>query len=172
MIAASEAIVVSGKWEVHNLTLTREKIDWLWHTTSKHQTLFSDLTRGDFDNFFSALTQPNTMWFEVREEEEIVGIIWITDLELVVDVNAHMMFFDKKPAEKAQICRELIKWAFENLAIHRVTVPVPEIYHATYRLVEKLGFKYEGTKREAVLIGRKWYGIKHYGMTREEALGL
>lgn len=151
------------------MVLTWSKVETLWETMGKYKTLFSDLTRNDFANFFRAITQPNTLWFEVwQNEKELVGVIWLSNIEMTVDGVAHMVFFDRQPSEKKPVCRELIKWVFKNYPLHRVTVTPPELYHATHRLLEALGFTREGTKREAVLIGGRWNDVRIYGLTRAE----
>lgn len=155
------------RWVVRELVLTWPKVTQLWNDMQAYKTLFSDLTRGDFNNFLRLVTQPNTVWFEVMEGEKTIGVLWLSDLELMIDANAHMVFFDRKPQEKVGVCKELIRWAFSNIPLQRISVELPIIYYATIRLVEKLGFKYEGTRRRSVLIGG-WKDVKMFGILREE----
>lgn len=171
----SEPILQVGPWNVREMVLSWEKVESLWLMMQKHKTLFSDLTRNDFSNFFKAVTQPKTLWFEIWQaalpapgDEVLVGMVWLSEIEMTVDGTAHMVFFDRQPAEKKMVCRELIKWVFRQYPLHRVTVTPPEMYHATHRLLEALGFTKEGVKREAVLIGGRWNDIRIYGLTRSE----
>jgi RimJ/RimL family protein N-acetyltransferase len=169
----SEPIIQVGPWFVREMVLTWEKVQQLWKLVQRHRLLFSDLTRNDFGNFFHALTQPKTLWFEVwRGDEELVGLVWLSDLEMTVDGVAHMVFFDRQPAEKKLVCRELIKWVFRQYPLHRVTVTPPELYFATHRLLKALGFKLEGKKREAVMLGGRWTDVRIYGLTRSEVEAL
>lgn len=163
-----EPILMVDKWTVKEMVLTWEKVEALWGVMQRFTTLFSDLTRGDFNNFFKVLTQQQTLWFEIWEDEELVGMLWLTDMALTVDASAHMAFFDRRPAEKEAVVRALIKWVFEHYPFHRLSVSVPRMYHATHRLVERLGFRREGTKREAVLIHGKWDDVKQYGLLRSQ----
>jgi hypothetical protein len=156
------------KWEVREMVLTWEKVDALWQMMARFTTLFSDLTRGDFQNFFKVITSQQSLWFEIWEGEELVGMLWMTDMAQTVDASAHMAFFDRKPAEKEPVVRALIRWVFDKYPLHRITVGVPRMYHATHRLVERLGFRREGTKREAVMIHGKWDDIKLYGLLRSQ----
>lgn len=170
-----EPILTSGQWEVRELTLTVEKVQTLWGLLQQYKTLFSDLTRGDFRNYFAMITQKHTLWFEVAAQSapsDIIGLIWLTDLDSVIDGTAHMVFFDRQPSEKVDVCRALIKWVFERWPLQRVTVMPPEMYYVTHRLLEKIGFKREGLKREAVLINGKWNGVRIYGMVRSEVEAL
>lgn len=164
-----EPILRVGPWEVKEMVLTWEKVEHLWEQMRQYKTLFSDLTRDDFGNFFKALTRPNTLWFEVwAVTGELVGLIWLADIEMTVDGSAHMVFFDRQPAEKQLVCQSLIKWVFKHYPLHRVTVTTPAIYFATQRMLRRMGFRLEGTKREAVMMDGKWVDTQFYGMTRSE----
>jgi hypothetical protein len=160
------------RWTVHDLSLTPEKTAALWKVIRRHRTLFSDLTRDDPDNFVRAVTAPYTMWLEVRERGVIIGIIWFGDLHLVTEMTAHMAFFDRKPLEKLELCKEIIRWAFHTFPIHRLSVTPPENYSATIRLMQKMGLTLEGTKREAVLLYGIWRNQLLFGITRSEAEAL
>ncbi len=160
------------QWEVKDMELNPYKVERLWHTLQRHKTLFSDITSGDASNFILAIMSQNTMWFEVRERGILVGLIWFSDLHQVVDITAHMAFFDRRSFEKLNVCRQVVKWMFANMAIHRITVTPPAIYHATIKLLKRLGFVHEGTKREAVLIGGRWHDQLIFGITRSESEGM
>jgi len=163
-----EPLLVVDRWTIYELELTREKITALWNLLQKYRTLFSDITYQDAGNFVQAVTANDSLWFEVREHDAIVGIIWFGDIHQVVDCTVHVVFFDRKPAEKIEVCRAVMRWMFKNFPIHRITVTPPTIYLATVRLLERLGFTREGTKREAVLMGGQWNDQAIYGITRTE----
>jgi hypothetical protein len=162
------ALVAVDRWEVRNMVLTPEKLRGLWVKFQGYKTLFSDMTRNDPANFIRALIAPNILWYEVWEGEQIVGMIWIADLEQVIDATVHMAFFDRQPAEKVGVCKEFAKYLFATLPVQRLTITPPEIYHATIRLAEKLGFRREGCKRQAVLLGGKYVNQLIFGLTRDD----
>lgn len=164
--------ITVDQWVIQDLTLTPEKAKAIWDILQRHATLFSDLTRGDPRNFLRAVTADHTLWFEVRQHDTLVGIIWFSDLHLLTDVSAHMAFFDRMTFEKLPVCKAIIKWMFQNFPIHRMTVTPPDLYTATIRLLRRLGFTHEGTKREAVLLSGKWRDQMIFGITRTEAEGL
>lgn len=170
---AQDAIVTVDKWEVREMAaLSPEKIDALWGMLQKYRTLFSDLTIDDKANFIQAIIAPHTMWFEVVEHDVIVGIVWFSDMYQVTDCTGHMVFFDRLPAEKLRLCKGLVKWMFVQFPLQRMTVTPPEIYFATIRLLLKIGLKYEGRKRQAVLLGGKWNDQMIYGILRSEVEAL
>lgn len=163
----NEMIVSDGRWTVKSMVLTWPKIDLLWKKVSKINALFSDLTKGDFSNFFNALTSRSTLWFEIwRDDEEIVGMVWMTDTHMLIDGTCHMMFLDSRPAEKKPLVKKLIKWVFANYPFQRITAFVPEQYFGAIRITEGLGFKCEGRKHEAVLIKGRWSNLLMFGITR------
>ena len=168
MITETSYIVQVDKWTIHEMELSKEKVSALWEILQRYKTIFSDITKMDPGNFVQAITSPESMWFEVREHDILIGIIWFGDMHQVVDCTAQMVFFDRRPAEKLEVCRAMMKWMFRSFPIHRITVTPPAIYHAVIRLLEKLGFKREGCKREAVLMGGKWNDQLIYGLTRTE----
>ena len=156
------------RWTVREVELTPEKIQALWEQLKKYKTLFSDLTRNNPENFVKIITDKDTMWFEVIEYDVIVGIIWFGEMWRGVDCVGHMVFFDRSPSEKVDVCKEMVRWMFANFPINRITVMPPIIYHATIRLLEKIGLKREGCLRESVLIGGKWNDQVIYGILRSE----
>lgn len=165
---SNRIVAIYDRWTARDLALSPEKFEAVWELLSRHKTLFSDITRGDEDNFIFTVLQRNSFWFEVVEYDTVVGIIWFGDLHQIVDCSAHMVFFDRRPAEKIHITKKVVQWMFNNTAIHRVSVPIPSIYHSTIRLLGRMGFKHEGTKREALLLGGNWVGQCIYGITRPE----
>lgn len=167
-----EPILRVGPWEVREMVLTWGKVEHLWEMLKQYKTLFSDMTRNDFNNFFKSITRPNTLWFDVWSDDKIVGLVWLSDIEMTVDGSAHMVFFDRRPAEKQLVCQALIKWVFEQYPLHRVTVSTPAIYFATQRMLKRMGFTLEGVKREAVMMDGKWVDMQFYGMTRSEVEGM
>lgn len=156
------------RWAVHEMILTPEKIKWLWDEVQKYPTLFSDLTRGDVEAFTSNVLSGNSFWVEVYDPEKLVGIMYLKDLDMVVDANVHIMFFDRKLREKSALCRHMIRWMFDKFRLHRVSTQMPSIYHATVHLTRLIGFKHEGTTREMLLIGGKWVDVLHFGLLATE----
>lgn len=154
------------------MQLSWEKLATLWLTISKYRTLFSDLTRGDLDNFLRFVTTGHSVWLEVYERDNLMGVICLTNMEQIIDTDAHVIFFDRHVADKTPICKLVVKWVFDNFPIQRISVTIPRFYYATWRLVEAIGFKREGEKRNAALIGGRWANTYIYGITRQEAAGL
>lgn len=164
------AIVTCGEFEVRESIMTPQKMVVLWGMLQRHKTLFSDLTRGDFANWEAFVRDPSTYWLEVYKDGEFVGIVNFAEMYQKVDIIAHMVFFDRMPHEKVDVCRAIIRYMFTNFPVHRITVTPPYMYYALIRLLGKLGFTQEGRKREAMLLGGKWVDQLIFGITRGEVL--
>lgn len=170
-MADKQIVVAVDRWTVYEMDLNLQKVDAIWKQLKKFKTLFSDLTRNNPSSFARAVMSPDMMWFEVRNElGDLVGIIYFDELYRITDCRAHLMFFDRKPAEKCELMRELMKWMFNRFPLHRMTVEPPVIYHAVVRLLKRLKFTEEGCKRESMLIGGKWNDQFIFGITRGEVI--
>lgn len=157
-VNSDRVLVEFDRWRAIELELTLDKLKWLWDTMQTYRSLFSDLTRGSVENFYAVMTLKDSFWMEIQDMEgRMIGLIYWTGLMQLVDCEVHMMFFDHRPAEKKAFCREVAKWFFTNFPqYNRMTATLPETYRATIRLALKVGFKWEGRKRQSqLMLGRR-----------------
>lgn len=159
------------RWIVEPVRWSPEKLQAVWGLLQHYPTLFSDLTKGDYENFVASMTDPYTLILEVREGDVPVGYFKITDLIQEVDCNVHVVFFDRKPAEKVQLGKLVSKWLFDSFSLRRLTAEIPDIYVHTLKFAERIGFKREGVKRNAVCMKGQWRDIIILGLLREESYG-
>lgn len=164
-------ILKEDKWEVNQLELTVEKLDQMWQMFQKYKSLFSDHNRGDMHAWTVFITSPDTYWLEVSEAGVPVGLIYFEGFNKGIELIGHMVYFDRKPAEKLEVTRGILNFMFENFPIQRVVVEIPHMYHATDRLLIRLGFRKEGRKRQAVLLGGTWKDTIMYGLLRSDLWG-
>ena len=151
-------IVIVDNFGLRELYFNKpEKVAWLWSEMTKYRTLFNDYTRGSYENFVNLITLPDSYWMEVIDIPTgiPVGIMYLTNLARVIDADVHLIFFDRKLADKVDICREALRHVAAKFPLHKFTAVIPEIYHATIRLAVKLGFKRVGLFRESQYIGGK-----------------
>jgi hypothetical protein len=153
------------------MDLTESKLKAIWGLLQHSPTLFSDLTRGDYDNFVAAATEPDTLVLEVKDGNAPVGYFKFNDMAQEIDCNAHVVFFDRKPAEKVQLGRLVSKWMFDSFPLRRITAEVPDIYTHTLRYAEGIGFRKEGVRRKAVCMRGQWRDVVLFGLLREESYG-
>lgn len=169
----SSVIAEYDRWQVRECIFDTAKIQWIWDEMKKYDSLFSDLTKGSAESFVNLICSPFTIWLEVidtKAPEHPVGLIYATDTQRIIDCEVHILFFDRKPQEKAPLVKMVLEWAFNNYPFRRMTTSIPAFYYATIRLTEKLGFKHEGRRREALMLGNKWVDEVILGILRQEVL--
>ena len=165
-------LVEFGQWRAHELVLTLDKTDRLWQQMSTYRTLFNDFTRGDVENFYNLISLHDSYWLEVvGQDDNMVGVIYWTNMAHMIDCDVHIMFFDRRPAEKTEFCIEVAKWFFRNNpGCNRMTATLPILYHATIRLARRIGFRIEGKKLESQLMDNKLVDELILGMLAREIL--
>ncbi|HPC11140.1 MAG TPA: alpha-amylase family glycosyl hydrolase, partial [candidate division Zixibacteria bacterium] len=62
-------------------------------------------------------------------------------------------------------------FAFRDLRLHRLTALVLAPNVGSARLLEKVGFRYEGTRRKDCRLRRRWYDVAVYGLLAREWAG-
>jgi len=106
----------------------------------------------------------------VDENDEYLGTISLKHISHK-NRNAEYAIVARKKAQGTGAAREatleVLKYAFEELKLHRVYLNVLEDNVRAQRLYEKCGFVYEGSAVDAVKINGayrtlKWYGIVNY----------
>jgi RimJ/RimL family protein N-acetyltransferase len=145
-------------YDLYEVLITPPKVTWLWRKLNQYRTLFSDLTRGSLENFVAFMMRPNTYWMDVYSGDEIVGCIYVEHLmEDNVDCEAHVMFFDRRLHDKVNLARAALQYIFDTFRVHRITVTMPSLYWPTRRFAQRVGFQYEGTKRQVYLLDGVWH---------------
>jgi hypothetical protein len=158
-----------GSWQVKEMVLTWEKVDALWEVLKGFRSIFSDITRDDRSNFQRLLLLPDSYWLEGYESAQLNALMYFTGLNAGHEATAHMLVLDRDTSTKDILLKATAKWIFDHFPINRILAPTPQIYFATTRLLKRVGFKHEGTKRQAVLLQGRWCDIELFGLLRSEA---
>lgn len=163
-------MLVFDRWELRPMSMDIRHLAELWIKLQAYPTLFSDATKGDIQTWISLLQDENFVWYEVFEKDVAVGLIYV-QLQ-AEDADLHIVFYDRKPAEKRELVRYFCRFLFDSIPdLVRISCVVPAIYHGTCRLASAIG-KWEGTKRQGVSIGGKRIDVHLYGLLREESYGI
>ncbi len=151
-------------------------IDRIMHELTRFDTIFTDYQSGDGRLWAVAnvLNKPNSFVWEVWRYEDsvpvdVVGILYLTDINVGQDAVAHYVFFDGDLRSKTQLMNKMLDWIFSDHegwpALQRVTAEIPDFAFALARFAQKyLGFSgpfkhkvagktvmVEGVKQDAVL---------------------
>lgn len=165
-------LLVVNPWRVRELELTQEKINFLWGRIKAFRTLFSDFTKNRFERFIEVLNDPASYWLEITDSTGTsIGLFYVTRLDQIIDAEVHVIFFDRQLTNKVEITKLILFHVFQQfVGLHRLTVTVPAIYHATIRFAKSVGFKHEGRMRERFLFGGKWVDEVVMGLLASEVV--
>lgn len=103
----------------------------------------------------------------VDENDEYLGTISLKNISHIND-SADYAIVTRKKAQGTGAAmtatQELLKYAFEELKLHRVYLNVLEENVGAQKLYEKCGFVYEGSAVDAMKINGKYRTLKWYGI--------
>ena len=149
-----------------------ERINYLWEKLSQFDTLFNDFVRGDFSRFVQHFVKQdaagNPMPTGLVWDVDDVGIFFLTEMMPLNSGLAHFVFWDKRFRGREELCRKMLKMAFDELQFHRIRVEVPLYANFTIQAVERIGFTLEGRQRQAIKYKGDWFDVNMYSMLAEE----
>jgi RimJ/RimL family protein N-acetyltransferase len=165
-------LIQTPTWIARDLELTPDKIEWIWQEFQMCKTLLNDFNRRK-EVLVAGLINESVYWIEViNVTGNTVGLISL-ELNRFIDGSLNFYFFDRQIANKVDICALVLDHLFRTFpGLHRITVMIPDIYHATIRLLRRLRFSREGMVRESQLIGGRWVNEVVYGILASEVLNV
>lgn len=142
------------------------KVEEYYHRFEKYHIFSDDIPRSP-EGFLAYVSSAGTIWFEVikNENQENVGLMYLTDLRpswverRFIDAFFHAVTWDAKAAPRLPVAREFIKMVFKLFGLHKLQSAVPLKYGGAIRTLKRLGFKEEGTLREARRYNGVWFGV-------------
>lgn len=163
--------------------LTLEDADELFALVDKNRPYlrrwldFLDATRGPEDtrSFIESMIEQHakarTCTCAVRVRSEIVGVI----AHYVINWKSRYTELGYWLAENRQgqglmtrACTAFVTHAFTELNLHRVELSCAAANVRSQAIPERLGFKYEGTRRESEWLYDRFVDHKLYGLLRSE----
>jgi ribosomal-protein-serine acetyltransferase len=90
------------------------------------------------------------------------ALIGVVGLESCIHMHrsCELGYWISEPAQgrglMTEAARELLRFAFEQLGIHRVRVAAATTNHRSLAVIGRLGFHFEGIAREAELCANRW----------------
>ncbi len=148
------------------LNYSKDRVQWLWDKLHEHPWSFSDNTRERGDIFATSLFMPNSEHYELLDGK---GYVAVHSIEYKVNAIIHWQAWEQVEVRKVlAAAHELISHLFETYALNRVTAVVPVYNKQAVRFNTLLGFKYEGTLRQAVLMNEKYSDVTLYGLLRKD----
>lgn len=116
-------------------------------------------------------TMPTRMCFRLDHKDQLAGYACFTNIRWY-NRKAEVQVFLKKDVRGKrlgkQILDTLIRMAFDQFNLHRLEAEIISYNKAAVKLFENMGFKREGTLREAKYYGGRYHDILRYGLLKEE----
>jgi RimJ/RimL family protein N-acetyltransferase len=132
-----------------------EKIRDMLDKACEHRPWFDDYTwenpearRTAASKYLANAFMHGRLW-EVWDGAKLVGVLMLDEVRYRTDARCHFIFFDRKLANKRQLCLNVMRWAFDQLELHRLSCEIPIYARALASFArKKLGFRYEMEARQ------------------------
>ena len=150
--------------------VTPDKIQQIWIEYSRHDVLFSDFTRGEVEPFLDMLFDPRAIMVEIYRLDVglPIGLMMMSRVIPGFDALGHFTVWDSHVKGKEPLFLAMMKMYMDEFQLHRFSAETPGFGKGLIRMIERLGFVHEGTRREGTLHKGSWIGLEMYGITREE----
>jgi len=108
---------------------------------------------------------------ELPETKKIIGIVSLIDMDYKNKQAGLLSWLGNKYWRKGfsfEAKRIVLNYAFNKLKLHRLHAEVDERNTASMKLLEKVGFKKEGIKRDAIFKNGKYYDETIFGLLKKD----
>jgi RimJ/RimL family protein N-acetyltransferase len=154
------------------MQLSFAKLRELWEKLSQFEVLFTLSYEKDFGKFVSSFVrevmpdvyEPTGLFWQVDD----VGILFITDIAPGYSASAHFTFWDKRFRGREKLVLEMMRYTFDLLSLHRMSVEIPMYMPALLAFAERIGFVKEGRKRKTHFYREKWYDSAIFSILEDE----
>lgn len=108
---------------------------------------------------------------ELKSENKLIGAISVrnwNNINSCADVGYIVARKHWGKGIAAEALKAVIKFGFEDLHVNRIEAHCDENNLASFRVMEKVGMKYEGTHRQKIFIKGKFISIRFYSILKSE----
>jgi [ribosomal protein S5]-alanine N-acetyltransferase len=114
----------------------------------------------------------NASYFVLSPEDELVGVINLTEIVRGVFRNAYLGYYAFSPHQRrgymALGLHAVVSRAFHDQGLHRLEANIQPPNRASIALVQSLGFRKEGFSPRYLKIRGRWRDHERWAITREE----
>lgn len=149
-------------------------LEWMQdpEITCNFRANFGAMTEKDVTEFVNnSFTDENQNFAIVDEHDEYMGTISLKHISRI-DKNAEYAIVTRSKAHGTGLAykatKEIIKYAFEELGLHRVYLNVLEENERANRFYEKVGFTYEGKSIDHLFLDNTYKNLNWYGIVCNE----
>jgi RimJ/RimL family protein N-acetyltransferase len=152
----------------------------LWVKARQFPVLFGHKVSNDFFEFCSIflIQLPDGLYNQgmIWVVDDFVGAFYLTDANHPYDALVHYSFFDRRHKGRVELTRKMLAHVFTEYNYNRLSAQVPGYAtKSAYDFVEKVGFRFEGTKRKAAgwngnIVDVRCYGVLPYDLAETERM--
>ncbi|MFD1068020.1 GNAT family N-acetyltransferase [Oceanobacillus locisalsi] len=143
------------------------------HSTSPFLDVYPLKATEDFVEYAILGSETSKGYMLVDKERDIsIGIVSFVHMdyknrnaECIIDIG-EKQYWGRGYGEEGLTL--LLDYAFYELNLHRVSLRVFAFNKRAIQLYQKIGFKAEGTSRQALFRDGKWCDVSHMGILQEE----
>lgn len=126
---------------------------------------FDDFSKGSFDDFTQRFFVRSNIFVDIGPG---LGLGAGFGVRPGLDAVLHLVMFDRRLRGREWLFKDIMKYFFDRLNLRRMTMIVTEDAKTAIKLAQRLGFKHEGTMRQAALIDGNFLDMPVYGILKEE----
>lgn len=123
----------------------------------------------DVEKWVRAAVEDNTSTWTIRLGDQIIGLV---EADIRREAIARMGYFldvsKRSQGYATEALRAALDWTFTETPVHRAEADITLGNAASCRVVEKLGFRHEGTLRKNYFFKGQWHNSLEYSLLREE----
>lgn len=140
------------------------KLRALWEKIKPYDPLFTDDSLRDPEVFLRWVLDRHGVVLELEG-----GIIIIQKIAPTVSAEAHFIFWDHKMSARLETLKDVMVWAFLTFELERMSTTIADYAKAVRRFVEKkMGWVYEGTKRNCIRHQGRMVSMHMYSILKTE----
>ena len=153
-----------------------ENRDWFrsWEATNPEGPMNYDF-RAQVRNAIRALNDESSIPFAIEYQGELVGQLNVSNILHGSASTAFIGYWISPTVAGKGITTIAVALAtdymFKVVGLHRIEIDIRPENKASLRIVEKLGFRFEGTKKGFIHINNAWRDHSVFALTAEEVPG-
>jgi hypothetical protein len=113
------------------------------------------------------INHPHVKYLSAKLNGEQVGAFMVIESGFI-ELDLHAMLSKRALPHSREFGQLCLVWAFAHKHIHRVTAYIIDGMQSAKNYCMKLGFKNEGTRRDACMKNGQLVGVHILGMTRQD----
>jgi RimJ/RimL family protein N-acetyltransferase len=135
-------------------------------------TTLQPMSRAEAEEFYEWFGDPdNPLMWVVEHEGRFVGITRLVPRAVDHKARFAVGLLDRRVHGRGlgqELTRGILRYAFNELGLHRVDLKVLSINAPAIHCYERCGFREEGREREACHVGDEWYDDVIMGILRSD----